>query len=489
MAQLRLPRADEEKVNSQLPPLHDSLAAPELGSAGSLVRLTAELHAMRAELDETIRLASHDPLTGLPNRRTITERLSDAVDHASGEGGVAAMFVDVDRFKVINDLYGHEVGDRVLREVADRLRAALGDDDEVGRLGGDEFVVVVRDATPDRVAQLANDISDAVGPTVDVGHRTLPLTVSLGVAIAHGEHVASELLDRADAAMYRAKRSGRAAVVHFDDEMERELTQRSQLERDLTHALQDGQLTVHYQPTFEVRTGRIVGFEAFVRWNHPELGVLPAQRFVPLAEDVGQVWAIDAFVLGETGRRAAAWQGLHPSLSDLVMSVNLSAQQFRDQSVIDTVRHAVQTSGVRPSTFQLEVSETTLMDPRSPDPEALLHRLHDLGVRLAIDNFGTGSSSLSCLRQLPLDVLNIDRRFIAGLGSSRDDEVIVRAVLHLATAFDVDAVAEGVETRAQQTWLAEAGCRLAQGYLFSPPVDAAAAEQMLRGQLAPRHGS
>jgi EAL domain-containing protein (putative c-di-GMP-specific phosphodiesterase class I) len=284
--------------------------------------------------------------------------------------------------------------------------------------------------------------------------------------------------------MYRAKRSGRAAVVHFDAEMEQELTQRSQLERDLTHALQDGQLTVHYQPTVRVVDGRIVGFEAFVRWLHPTMGVLPAQRFVPLAEDVGQVWAIDAFVLGETGRRAAAWQSMHPSLTDLVMSVNLSSQQFRDQSVISTVRHAVEASGVRPSTFQLEVSEATLMDPRSPDPEVLLHRLHQLGVRLAIDNFGTGSSSLSCLRQLPLDVLNIDRRFIAGLGSDRDDEVIVRAVLHLATAFDVDAVAEGVETEAQRSWLTDAGCRLAQGYLFSAPVDADGAEQMLRTQLA-----
>ncbi len=448
----------------------------------SLLQLTAELQSMRAELDATIRLASHDALTGLPNRRTITERLADAVDQSSGEGGVAAMFIDVDRFKVINDLYGHEVGDRVLREVAERVRDALGDDDEVGRLGGDEFVVVVRDATPERVADLAWAISNAVGPTVDVGHRTLPLTVSLGVALAHGDHVATELLDRADAAMYRAKRSGRAAVVHFDQEMERELAQRSQLERDLTHALQDGQLTVHYQPTIDISSRTIVGFEAFVRWNHPTLGVLPAQQFVPLAEDVGQVWAIDAFVLGETGRRAAAWQAMHPTLANLVMSVNLSSQQFRDQSVIDTVDHAVSAAGVPPSTFQLEVSEATLMDPRSPDPEVLLRRLHRLGVRLAIDNFGTGSSSLSCLRQLPLDVLNIDRRFIAGLGVSPDDEVIVRAVLNLAEAFGVDAVAEGVETEAQRGWLDAAGCRLAQGFLFSKPIGPTTAEALLRCQ-------
>lgn len=448
----------------------------------SLVRLTTELAQMRAELDATIRLASHDALTGLPNRRTITDRLAEAIDHANEDVAVAAMFVDVDRFKVINDLYGHEVGDRVLREVADRLREALGEEDEIGRLGGDEFVVVARDATAERVAELAWTIGGAVGPTVDVGHRTLPLTVSVGVAVAQRGQSAAELLDRADSAMYRAKRGGRAAVVHFDDEMERELAQRAQLERDLTDALQDGQLTVHYQPIVELHGRRMVGFEAFVRWQHPTLGVLPAHRFIPIAEDVGQVWAIDAFVLGETGRRAAEWQSMRPSLANLVMSVNLSPQQFRDQSVVETVSHAIDSSGVQPGTFQLEVAETTLVDPRAPEPEVLLGRLHDLGVRLAIDNFGTGSSSLSCLRQLPLDVLNIDRRFISGLQGCRDDEVIVKAVLHLATAFGIDAVAEGVETDEQRSWLTDAGCDYAQGYLFAPPVDAATATVHLARQ-------
>lgn len=448
----------------------------------TLVHLTAELARIRAELDESTRLATHDALTGLPNRRTITERLHEAMVRSDGRG-VAAMFIDVDRFKVINDLYGHEVGDRVLCEVAHRLRDAVGESAEVGRLGGDEFVVVVHHATEQRLARLADAVFDHVGPTVDVGHRTLPLTVSVGVAPATSVCGAAELLDRADAAMYRAKRGGRATVVHFDEQMERELVERAELERELTSALQDGQLDVHYQPTFELATGRIIGFEALVRWMHPERGILPASRFVPLAEDVGEVWAIDAFVLGETGRRAASWQQMDPSLGDLVMSVNLSAQQFRDQSIVETIGHAVGVAGVPPSTFQLEIAETTVTDTRGGDPDAVLHRLHDVGVRLAMDNFGTGSSSLACLKQLPLDVLNIDRRFISGLGACRDDEVIVHAVLRLAEAFGVDAVAEGVETDSQHGWLAAAGCRLAQGYHYSRPLTAEAAEALLRAHV------
>lgn len=465
-------------------PQHDTLA--DIGDPSTIehavVRLTTELARMREELDESIRLATHDALTGLPNRRTITERLAAAIE-APDSGAVAAMFVDVDRFKVINDLYGHEVGDRVLCEVADRLREAVGLAGEVGRLGGDEFVVVVKGATGKRLSRMAARLLASVGPTVDIGLRALPLSVSVGVAPVMPACGAADLLSRADAAMYRAKRSGRASVVHFDEAMERELRERAELERELTAALQDGQLGVHYQPTYDLCTGHIVGFEALVRWLHPERGVLPASRFVPLAEDVGEVWAIDAFVLGETGRRVADWQRMAPSLAHLVMSVNLSAQQFRDDSVVETIDHAVGTADVHPSTFQLEIAETTVMDTRGGDPAGVLGRLHDLGVRLAMDNFGTGSSSLACLKALPLDVLNIDRRFISGLGSCRDDEVIVRTVVGLADAFGIDAVAEGVETQGQHRWLIDEGCRFAQGFHYSRPLTSQAAEVLLRSQV------
>lgn len=448
-------------------------------------RLTAELDRMRAELDESIRLATHDVLTGLPNRRTITDRLAESVERHP-QDALAVIFIDVDRFKVINDLYGHDAGDRVLREVAGRLQRAGGPTAEVGRLGGDEFVMIVHGIRGDRLALLADRVLEEVGPTVDVGHRSLPLTVSIGVASARGRTGASELLDRADAAMYRAKRNGRASVVHFDGDMERELAERAELERELTAALQDGQLDVYYQPTFDLHAERVVGFEALVRWMHPRLGVIPASRFVPLAEDLGEVWAIDAFVLGETGRRVASWQHISPELEDLVMSVNLSAQQFRDNSVVDTIDRAVAQSGIRPSTFQLEIAETTVTDPRGGDTTHVLARLHELGVRLAMDNFGTGSSSLAALKALPVDVLNIDRRFTLGLGECRDDELIVQAVLGLAEAFAIDAVAEGVETEAQHRWLLDAGCRFTQGFHYSRPLTADAAEALLRSQCAGR---
>jgi diguanylate cyclase (GGDEF)-like protein len=436
------------------------------------------------QLDETMRMATHDALTGLPNRRTITERIDEALEHARAGHEVAVLFVDVDRFKVVNDLYGHEVGDRVLIEVADRLRDAIDDGDEIARLGGDEFLVVTRRGDTAGIARLGDRITGALGPEVDVGHRTLPISVSIGAASGDGHTTASSLISNADAAMYRAKQRGRGQLCVFDERMHREFTDRAELERQLTAALQDGQFTVHYQPTCRVLDSAIVGFEALVRWQHPTRGMLAAHQFVPLAEEAGQVWAIDAFVLAETVRQVAAWQALHPTLRELVMSVNLSAQQFRDSGVVEHVGDALERSGLDPSTLQLEVSESTLMDPRSGSPTRTVDQLHDLGIRLAVDNFGTANSSLSCLKQLPVDTLNIDRRFTAGLGSSRDDEAIVRAMLGLAHAFGLDAVAEGIEDERQRRWLRESGCELAQGYLFSRPVTAPAAEALLRAGLA-----
>ncbi|MCB1271304.1 MAG: EAL domain-containing protein [Microthrixaceae bacterium] len=465
------------------PALQSPRAQLEPTEVGHTVeRLTLELARMRDELDESMRLATHDALTGLPNRRTITERLDEAIERPGEE--VAVMFIDMDRFKVVNDLYGHEVGDRLLRQMAEQLHEALGDTSEAGRLGGDEFVVVTRGVSGNRMVHLAQRVLEALSGPVDLGHRCLPLTVSIGVASSRGGMGANELLNRADAAMYRAKRSGRGSVVYFDEEMERELAERSELERELTAALQDGQLGVHYQPIIDMRTRLITGFEGLVRWMHPRRGVIPASRFVPLAEDVGEVWAIDAFVLGETGRRVAQWQRIAPEFSDLMMSVNLSAQQFRDNSVVETIDHAVAAAGVEPSTFQLEIAETTVIDHRGGDATGVLQRLRDLGVRLAMDNFGTGASSLAVLKALPLDVLNIDRRFIAGLGECRDDEVIVEAVLGLARAFGVEAVAEGVETPQQHEWLARAGCGFAQGFHYSRPLTAESAEALLRRQAS-----
>ncbi len=453
----------------------------ELETDLALVQMTEELARMRAELDVSSRLATHDALTGLPGRRTISDRLDEAIlQSADGGDPVAAIFVDVDRFKVVNDLYGHAVGDQVLREVALRLSEAVGDDGEVGRLGGDEFVVVVRGAPSGRLERLTDSVLRGVGPTIDVGHRRFPLSVSVGVARAHPDSSAAVLLDRADLAMYRAKQSGRGTAVHFDEEMERELTERAELGRELSAALQDGELCVHYQPTFNVLTGAVIGFEALVRWQNPRRGLLPASSFVPIAEDMGEVWAIDAFVLAETARRISDWQRLAPRFSDLVMSVNLSSQQFRDSSLVATISDAISAAGIVASSFQLEITESAVTDPRSGDATTVLRNLHDLGVKLAMDNFGTGSSSLACLRELPFDVLNIDRRFIAGLGADRDDEAIVSAVLHLARSFAIEAVAEGVETAGQHSWLVRNGCHLAQGFHYSHPLSPQRAEELLR---------
>lgn len=432
----------------------------------------AELSQLRADLDATVRLATHDPLTGLPNRRTIAERLEEGLSGASDLVPVAVLFVDVDRFKLVNDLYGHEVGDRVLTEIATRLRCALGDGDDLARLGGDEFVVLCRRATQANLAELVSRINTHVGPTIDVGHRTLPVSVSVGVALAGGALDPEDLIAEADAAMYRAKRMGRGSIAYFDETMQREFAERADLERDLSRALQDGQLTVHYQPTYDLATRAIVGLEALVRWNHPRLGVLPANRFVPLAEDVGEVWAIDTFVLSETSRQLARWQEMSPALADLTMAVNLSAQQLRDSNVVRTIGEALDAASVDPATFQLEICESTMTDERSGSPLATLRELDGLGVKLAVDNFGTASSPLSALKQLPVGAVNIDRSFTAGAGTNGDDEAILRAIIGLADAFGIDAVAEGVETAQQLEWLRAAGCRTGQGYLLSRPLTA-----------------
>ncbi|MFZ4518320.1 MAG: putative bifunctional diguanylate cyclase/phosphodiesterase [Microthrixaceae bacterium] len=457
--------------------------AADATAVGPLDRIAAELEQLRADFEATTRLASHDPLTGLPNRRTILERMSEWLSAATPERPVAALFVDVDRFKLINDLYGHDSGDRALIQVAERLHAAAGPGDDVARLGGDEFLVVSRAAGPEQLQQLVARLEHAVHRPVDLGHRSMPLTASVGVATASGPVAAPELVGRADAAMYRAKEQGRGCTVHFDDGMAEEMLERATLERQLSTALQDGQLLVHYQPTFELTSGRIVGVDALVRWEHPELGTIPAQRFVPLAEAVGEVWAIDTFVLAETAARLADWHRL--GHHDLRMAVNLSGQLLRDAHVVELLAGLVERHDIPAGAFQLDISESTVMDDRSGTPHGTLRDLADLGVRLGVDNFGTAASSLSTLKDLPVDVVNIDRGFTAGAGTVADDDAILRAILGLARAFGIDAVAEGIESEAQQQWLVDAGFRLGRGYHLSRPVEPGVVTELL-GAPAPR---
>jgi diguanylate cyclase (GGDEF)-like protein len=441
------------------------------------------VHQMRESLVGATYQASHDSLTNLPNRAAVLDALDASLGTASADHPVALLFVDVDRFKAINDVLGHAVGDLVLIEIANRLQSAVRTGDLVARLAGDEFVVVAPGVSVADAEELALRINDAVGRPLDVGYRDIVLTVSVGVAVASCPMAGDDLLADADVAMYRAKQRGRSRVVHFDQQMRVEAQHRSELERDLTRALRDGgQLEVHYQSTVQLATGRVEGFEALVRWRHPTKGLLGAHEFVPLAEETGQVSGIDRFVLREATRQLAQWQAMDPSLAGLSMAVNLSARQFGDPELVALVEQAVLNARIPSSTLWLEITETTVMGETGA-PLAILQALRALGVRLSIDDFGTGYSSLVYLKRFPVDALKIDRSFIAGLLDHHDDRAIVVAVIRLAEALGLAAVAEGVETIAQADWLRAQGCSTAQGYLFARPLPPAQCEARLRAQL------
>ena len=441
------------------------------------------VHQMRVSLEGATYQASHDSLTHLPNRAAVLDTLDRSLVDTSVDHPLALLFVDVDRFKAINDVLGHAVGDRVLIEIANRLHSAVRAADMVARLAGDEFVVVARGVSVDEAEELALRINDAVGRPLDVGYRDIVLTVSVGVAVATCPMAGDDLLADADVAMYRAKQRGRSRVVHFDQQMRVEAQHRSELERDLTGALRDGgQLEVHYQSTIGLATGRIIGFEALVRWRHPTKGLLGAHEFVPLAEETGQVSGIDRFVLREATRQLAAWRAIDPTFGKLSIAVNLSARQFGDPELVALVDDALRSARIPSEALWLEITETTVMGETGA-PLAILQALRALGVRLSIDDFGTGYSSLVYLKRFPVDALKIDRSFITGLLEHHDDRAIVIAVIRLAEALGLTAVAEGVETEAQADWLRSHDCTTAQGYLFARPLPPAECERMLRAQL------
>ncbi len=441
---------------------HVSLALNDASAVNNLRRL----------LEDATHRASHDSLTGLLNRSAVLEALGDFLDSVNPSNPIAVLFLDVDRFKAINDVLGHGVGDRVLIAVAERLRSTVRAGDVVARLAGDEFVVLAPKISVEEAEAMSERISRAVARPMDLDDRDVLLTASVGLAIASAPLPADELLSNADVAMYRAKQHGRARVVHFDHQMRVEMMNRSELERDLTAAICDSdQLLVHYQPTYRLETGRIDGFEALVRWFHPRFGMLAAGDFVPVAEDTGQVAALGQFVLNESVRQLSAWRAMGEDFEGLTIAVNLSGRQFADPDLVRLVDDVLHRNDLPPEKLRLEITETTLME-ETATTDATLAGLRNLKVGLSIDDFGTGYSSLTYLKRFPVDTLKIDREFVAGLCADRDDEAIVGAVIALANALGLDTVVEGVESDEQLAWLASWGCTLAQGYLLGRPADA-----------------
>lgn len=414
-------------------------------------------------------LSLHDSLTKLPNRALFENRLTYALDVARRDGQqFALMFMDLDGFKEVNDAYGHHIGDLLLREVAQRIRSRIRSQDMFARLGGDEFVLLMQSKEPEGVAVLADKILEVLRKPFHIEEYTLRITSSIGIAIyPDNGHTRHDLLIHADAAMYHAKAIGRNKYCFFEESMNAHAHEHMEMIQDLRMALERGELIVYYQPKVDTLSGQVIGAEALVRWLHPKNGLIPPDRFIPVAEKTGLIIPIGSWVLDEACRQMRQWRDMgHRHWS---VAVNLSALQFAHVDLIQTVSETLTRHGLEPSGLILEVTETTTM--HDVDASAvILESLNVMGVRMSIDDFGTGYSSLLYLTRLPATELKIDRGFIANIEQLAEDQEIVSAIITLGHALGLKIVAEGVETIAQRDFLAERGCDILQGYLFGKPM-------------------
>jgi diguanylate cyclase (GGDEF)-like protein len=444
------------------------------------------LALVREKTHELSHLALHDPLTGLPNRALVLDRAEQMLARTARQPGSAAgaLYVDIDGFKHVNDNLGHAAGDRLLIVVGERLQDAVRDQDTVGRLGGDEFVVLVETSTgqlePDA---LAGRLTEALRKPIELGDAGKPSRVTASIGVAVGNYATpDDLLRDADLALYAAKAAGKDRFALFDTGLYADAEGRVALEADLSAAVSEQQLFLHYQPIFELGRQRIVGVEALVRWHHPSRGVIAPDGFIPLAEDSGLIVPIGRWVLEEACRQAAAWAAEGHALG---ISVNVSAYQLNRREFADDVQRALARSGIEPSSLTLEITETTLVR----DVPAACERLQEvktLGVRVAIDDFGTGYASLSHLQRMPVDVLKIDRSFVAALSDGGQSRGLLDAILGVGRSLSLSVVAEGIEEHQQRGMLEAMGCQMAQGFLLGRPGPACDIDDVLGSHASRR---
>ncbi|WP_158937886.1 bifunctional diguanylate cyclase/phosphodiesterase [Burkholderia sp. S171] len=433
---------------------------------------TAILAVSLAEANQELTyLALHDALTKLPNRVLLEDRLDRAIQRAVREHGrFALMFMDLDGFKAVNDAYGHHVGDLLLVEVAQRIGVNVRSQDTVARVGGDEFVLLAEVFEPADAATLADKILAIIREPFQLAGRDLRVSTSIGIAMYPGNGFdREELLINADAAMYHAKALGRNTYCFFEASMNANVHEQLQLVQDLRAAVDRSQLILQYQPKFTAPNGPVVGVEALVRWRHPTRGLIPPDQFIPLAEKTGLIVPIGEWVFDEACRQIAVLR--NAGHRDLTMAVNLSAVQFRHAGLIRTVRETLARHLLEPSCLMLEITESTAMHDVDASLQ-ILEQLHDMGVQISIDDFGTGYSSLLYLKRLPASELKIDRGFIRDLARDTEDAAIVSAIVALGQTLNLNIVAEGVETRAQQEFLTRLGCNSLQGFLLGHPMSA-----------------
>lgn len=438
--------------------------------------LAAQLQIAKDQMDH---LAHHDVLTDLPNRVLLQDRLDQAIELARRQGRkLAVMFMDLDRFKHINDSLGHAIGDQLLQSVAQRLVGCLRHSDTVSRQGGDEFVLLLPYIEQVEDAALsAQKLLSSVMKSHNIGQQDLYISASIGISIFpdDGKDVET-LIKSADTAMYSAKENGRNNFKFFEQNMNVLAVQRQSIEAGLRRALAGQEFVLHYQPKINLQSGTIVGVEALIRWQHPELGLLPPAQFISIAEDCGLILPIGRWVLLEACRQIKAWQTA--GLAPITVAVNTSALELHAKDFLENIRAALDDTGLAPCYLELELTESVLMrDAKSTG--LLLHTLTDLGVKLAVDDFGTGYSSLSYLRRFPIDTLKIDQSFVNQITSNLDDAAIVSAVISMGKSLKLRVIAEGIETEEQFSFLLSQSCDEGQGFYFSKAVNAEAFVELL----------
>jgi diguanylate cyclase (GGDEF)-like protein/PAS domain S-box-containing protein len=439
-----------------------------------LVCQVEDIAERRASGEALAHQAVHDPLTGLPNRLHFVERLGrELANTEARRGRVAVLFLDLDRFKVVNDSLGHSAGDRLLVTVADRLSSLMGPSDVVARFGGDEFTILCHEVSSEETVELiAERIAAAIARPVVLIEGEVFVTASIGIALSGtGADTPETLLRDADVAMYHAKERGRDRAELFDAREHHRVVDDLRTGNALHRAIERGELRVHYQPMIDLTAGSLVGFEALIRWEHPERGLVPPMEFVPLAEETGLIVPLGVWALEQACRQAMRWHeaitAVTPDAPPLSMSVNLSPRQLAEPALPNDVARVLHDTGIPPAALWLEITESTLMRDAESALSAL-NALQALGLHLAVDDFGTGYSSLAYLERLPVEALKIDRSFTAGVGVRKDSTAIVGAVVGLAGALQLSTVAEGIETPAQLQQLRGLGCEVGQGFLFGP---------------------
>ncbi len=446
----------------------------------AIANVLANAIERRRTEERTQHEALHDPLTGLPNRNLFLDRLEHALSVAARrQTSLAVLFLDLDQFKVVNDSLGHAAGDELLAAVAPRIEQALRPGDTVARFGGDEFAILAEDIGNERGAtRVAERIAEMLARPFILREREHFVSASVGIAIGEGSEPPESLIRDADSALYRAKDRGRGGYEIFDEVMRSRVIEHMQTENDLQRAIQRNELELHYQPMIKLRDGSIVAMEALLRWNHPERGLVGPLAFIPVAEESRLIVPIGRWVIEQSCRQAAAWQQLHPDSAPVSVAVNLSARQIADPDLLSHIEGAIRANRIDPSSLWLELTETTLLDDTA-FVERTLESLKGLGVRMVLDDFGVGFSSLGYLKRLPLSMIKLDRSFVENLTEGSHDAAIVRAVNEMANTIGIGVVAEGVETDEQVRMASTLGCGFAQGFHFSEPVPVSHIERLL----------